>query len=148
MAGAEVIVAALAPQLASDDDESSMTKTMEHIAILLPGLGEPIPVRMTSASPGNNRSLAELNIRGKTGATILAITRRDSSGQKVVVPSGSETLRDGDIIALAGSHEAVEAAKKMLTVSRRRSTTPASAAPEDNIARSAGSTAAVGNNEE
>ncbi|MEO8576682.1 MAG: cation:proton antiporter [Gemmatimonadales bacterium] len=130
-AGAEVIVAALTPQLAEEDDEANMTKTMEHIAILLPGMGEPVPVRITSASPGVDRTLAELNIRGKTGATILAITRRGSSGHKVVVPSGSETLRDGDLLALAGTQEAVDAAKQMLTVSRRR---PAPAAEVPDIA--------------
>jgi CPA2 family monovalent cation:H+ antiporter-2 len=93
---------------------------MEHVAIMLPGLGEPIPVRITPGSPAVNRSLSELNVRGKTGATILAITRRGESGAKVVVPSGKEVLRDGDVLALAGTQESVDAAVEMLTVSRRR----------------------------
>jgi CPA2 family monovalent cation:H+ antiporter-2 len=124
-AGAEVIVAALTPQLASEDDESSMYKTMEHLAIMLPGLGEPVPVRITSASPAVDRTLAELNIRGKTGATILAITRREGAGNKVLVPSGGETLRDGDVLALAGTQEAVDLATQILTVSRRKAVAPA-----------------------
>ena len=119
-AGAEVIVAALTPQSAAEDDEENLFKTMEHIAIMLPGLGEPVPVKIDATSPALDRSLAELNIRGKTGATILAITRRGESGAKVVVPSGKEILRDGDILALAGTQEAVDAASKMLTVSRRK----------------------------
>jgi len=119
-AGAEVIVAALTPQAASEDDEENLYKTMEHIAIMLPGLGEPVPVKITAMSPGVDRSLAELNIRGKTGATILAITRRGETGAKVVVPSGKEVLRDGDILALAGTQEAVDAATEILTVSRRK----------------------------
>jgi CPA2 family monovalent cation:H+ antiporter-2 len=126
-AGAEVIVAALAPQLASDEDESSLYKTMEHLAIMLPGLGEPVPVRITSASPAVNRTLAELNIRGKTGATILAITRREGAGNKVLVPSGQEALLDGDVLALAGTQEAVDAAIQMLTISRRRAPAPPAA---------------------
>ncbi|HZJ00946.1 MAG TPA: cation:proton antiporter [Gemmatimonadaceae bacterium] len=119
-AGAEVIVAALTPQASSEDDEENLYKTMEHIAIMLPGLGEPVPVKITTASPAVDRSLAELNIRGKTGATILAITRRGETGAKVVVPSGKEVLREGDILALAGTQEAVDAAAEMLTVSRRK----------------------------
>jgi CPA2 family monovalent cation:H+ antiporter-2 len=119
-AGAEVIVAALTPQTAAEDDEENLFKTMEHIAIMLPGLGEPVPVKIDATSPAVDRSLAELNIRGKTGATILAITRRGESGAKVVVPSGKEVLRVGDILALAGTQEAVDAASKMLTISRRK----------------------------
>jgi hypothetical protein len=37
-----------------------------------------------------------------------------------VVPSGKEVLRDGDVLALAGTQESVDAAVEMLTVSRRR----------------------------
>jgi CPA2 family monovalent cation:H+ antiporter-2 len=130
MAGAQVIVAALTPQMSDEDDYENMSKTMEHIAIMLPGLGEPIPVRITSNSPGVDRTLAELNVRGKTGATILAITRKGEDGSKVLVPSGKETLRAGDVLALAGTQEAVDAAIEMLTISRRGRTdssmTPAS----------------------
>ncbi len=120
MAGAEVIVAALTPQLSSDEEEENLYKTMEHIAIMLPGLGEPVPVRIDATSPAVDRTLAELNIRGKTGAIILAITRRGEEGAKVVVPSGREKLLIGDVLALAGTQEAVDAACEMLTVSRRK----------------------------
>jgi len=119
-AGAEVIVAALTPQVSTDEDEENLFKTMEHVAVMLPGLGEPIPVKIDATSPALNRSLAELNIRGKTGATILAITRRGETGAKVVVPSGKETLRLGDILALAGTQDSVDAAVQILTVSRRK----------------------------
>jgi CPA2 family monovalent cation:H+ antiporter-2 len=132
-AGAEVIVAALAPQAASQDDEENLYKTMEHIAIMLPGLGEPVPVKISATSPGVDRSLAELNIRGKTGATILAITRRGETGAKVVVPSGKEVLRDGDILALAGTQEAVDAAAEMLTVSRRKPGSAPAPVPSESI---------------
>jgi CPA2 family monovalent cation:H+ antiporter-2 len=132
-AGAEVIVAALAPQAASQDDEENLYKTMEHIAIMLPGLGEPVPVKISATSPGVDRSLAELNIRGKTVATILAITRRGVTGAKVVVPSGKEVLRDGDILALAGTQEAVDAAAEMLTVSRRKPGSAPAPVPSESI---------------
>jgi CPA2 family monovalent cation:H+ antiporter-2 len=118
-AGAEVIVAALSQQVDDDDDSENMMKTMEHVAVMLPGLGEPVPVRIDAASPAVNRTLAELNIRGKTGATILAITRIGEAGSKVVVPSGKEALHVGDVVALAGSQESVNSAIDLLTVSRR-----------------------------
>jgi len=122
-AGAQVIVAALAPRIGTDDDPEGLTKTMEHVAATLPGLGEPIPVRIAADSPGVNRSLAELNIRGLTGATILAIIRNVADGNEVVVPSGGERLRAGDVVALAGSHESVEAARELLIVDRRTANT-------------------------
>jgi monovalent cation:H+ antiporter-2, CPA2 family len=118
-AGAAVIVAALTPQMSGENDEENLFRTMEHVAIMLPGLGEPVPVRIDAESPAVNRSLAELNIRGKTGATILAITRLGDSGARIVVPSGQEIVRVGDVLALAGTEEAVDAARLMLTVSRR-----------------------------
>ena len=128
-AGAEVIVAALTPQVSDDADSDNMMKTMEHVAIMLPGLGEPVPVRIDASSPAVNRSLAELNIRGKTGATILAITRKSEDGSKVVIPSGKETLRVGDVLALAGTQDSVDQAKEILTVSRRRSEVAVDPAP-------------------
>lgn len=118
-AGAEAIVAALKPQMADEEDPDNLFKTMEHMAILLPGLGQPVAVRIEPRSAGVDRSLAELNIRGKTGATILAITRKDDDGSKVVIPSGKERLRAGDVVALAGTTEAVAAAREVLSQQRR-----------------------------
>ncbi|MEO5902517.1 MAG: TrkA C-terminal domain-containing protein, partial [Gemmatimonadaceae bacterium] len=68
---------------------------------------------------GVNRTLAELNIRGKTGATILAISRKASDGPKAIIPTGGERLRAGDVVALAGTEEAVAAATELLVEQRR-----------------------------
>ena len=57
------------------------------------------------------RTLAELNLRGMTGATVLAI-QRDEGG--AVVPTAQEVLRAGDVLALAGTHEAIGAARAVL----------------------------------
>jgi CPA2 family monovalent cation:H+ antiporter-2 len=46
-----------------------------------------------------------------TGATVLAIQRGE---QSVLVPSGHERLQAGDVLAIAGTHDAVEAAKELL----------------------------------
>jgi CPA2 family monovalent cation:H+ antiporter-2 len=117
-AGAEAIVAALTPQMADEEDPENLFKTMEHMVVLLPGLGEPVPVRIEAGSPGVDRTLAELNLRGKTGATILAISRKESDGARVMVPSGKERLRAGDVVALAGTTEAVNAAREVLAQQR------------------------------
>jgi CPA2 family monovalent cation:H+ antiporter-2 len=117
-AGAQMIVSALAPRLL-DDETDAMTQTMEHVALMLPGLGDPQVVRIAVNSPAVDRTLAELNVRGLTGATVLAITRNEPRipGEPiklVQVPSGSERLRIGDVLALAGSHESIRAARLLL----------------------------------
>ena len=115
-AGAQMIVAALAPQVMSDETDA-LTRTMEHVALMLPGLGDPEVVRIAVNSPAVNKSLAELNIRGLTGATVLCITRTDATVADTLdigVPSGRERLYVGDVLALAGSHEAIAAARMLL----------------------------------
>ncbi len=118
-AGAQVIVAALTPRIGTEEDPDDLTRTMEHVAIMLPGLGEPVPVRIVANSPAADRSLAEINLRGMTGATVLAVTRSAPDGSEVFVPSGRTVLRAGDVVALAGTNEAVTAARAMLAVDRR-----------------------------
>ncbi len=118
-AGAEVIVAALTPQLADEEDPENLFRTMEHVAVMLPGLGEPVPVRIDEQSAGAGRTLAELNLRGKTGATILAISRKEDDRPRILIPSGKERLRAGDVVALAGTVGAVAAAREVLTNQRR-----------------------------
>jgi CPA2 family monovalent cation:H+ antiporter-2 len=80
--------------------------------VLLPGLGEPTPVRLEATSPAIGRTLAELNLRGLTGATVLAIHRGEEG---ISFPTAKEVLKEGDIVALAGTHEAVEAARGLLS---------------------------------
>jgi CPA2 family monovalent cation:H+ antiporter-2 len=60
------------------------------------------------------RTLAELNLRGLTGATVLCILRRSVSGEEQLVPTGKDRLQAGDIVALAGPNEAVASAKSLL----------------------------------
>jgi CPA2 family monovalent cation:H+ antiporter-2 len=55
--------------------------------------------------------LAQINLRGLTGATVLAVVRGEET---VLVPVGKETLLAGDVLALAGSKESIEAATELL----------------------------------
>ena len=66
---------------------------------------------VSGTSPAVGRTLAGTNLRGLTGATVLAILRREGP---ILAPAASEVLREGDLLALAGSHESVEAAKSLL----------------------------------
>jgi CPA2 family monovalent cation:H+ antiporter-2 len=109
-AGSQVIVAALAAQSQSSGEEPH-GEDLKDVRAILPGLGEPTPVRLETASPAVGRTLAELNLRGMTGATVLAIQRGE---EQVVVPTAHEALRAGDVLALAGTHEAIAAARAVL----------------------------------
>jgi monovalent cation:H+ antiporter-2, CPA2 family len=112
-AGAEMIVEALAAQ-AHPDQHPKRSAQLELSAVhrVLPGIGDPVPFRLERGSPAVGKSLASLDLRGATGATVLVITRGE---QALVVPSAGETLRAGDVLALAGTKEAVEAAKALLS---------------------------------
>jgi len=109
-AGAQVIVEALAAQGAGAP-AGEMTEVRE----LLPGLGEPVTVQLEPESPAVGRTLGELNLRGVTGAAVLAIGR---DGGAVLLPTARETLRAGDRLALAGSQEAIAAARELLVMVR------------------------------
>jgi CPA2 family monovalent cation:H+ antiporter-2 len=112
-AGAELIVTALAQQMAKNEPnrDTAAGWELDHVNQVLPGLGEPKLVTLTDRSPAIDTTLAQLNLRDLTGATVLAITR---PGEPVVIPTGRENLRPGDILALAGAQEAVTAATRIL----------------------------------
>ncbi len=95
------------PGVEADADEHAL----DQVRRLLPGLGEPVVVRLESGSDAVGRTLAGIDLRGATGATVLAIARPDGG---VVAPGAGEVLRPGDVLALAGSQEAVEAARRLL----------------------------------
>lgn len=65
---------------------------------------------MKPAGPAAGKTLAELNLRGLTGATVIAITR----GGVGILPTGKEPLQADDVLVLAGTHDAVEAARDLL----------------------------------
>jgi CPA2 family monovalent cation:H+ antiporter-2 len=117
-AGADVIVSMLAKQmdgdLPADELSRTMEQTMEQASAALPGLGDPTPVIIDSTSAAVGRSLSEVNLRGLTGATVLAIFRTAGHGPRTLIPSGRERLQAGDVLTLAGSHDAIAAAREVL----------------------------------
>jgi CPA2 family monovalent cation:H+ antiporter-2 len=109
-AGAEAIVESLARHARSGGARLGGDPLME-IRKLVAGFGDPVVVRIEPGSSGQGRTLRELNLRGRTGATILAIARPEGS---IVSPSALERLREGDVLALVGTHEAIEMARAAL----------------------------------
>jgi CPA2 family monovalent cation:H+ antiporter-2 len=76
-------------------------------------MGDPVPLRIVAGSPVAGRSLADVNLRSITGATVLAILR--DRGEQVLMPSGPQVLREGDLLAVIGSHDAVESARALVS---------------------------------
>jgi CPA2 family monovalent cation:H+ antiporter-2 len=74
-------------------------------------LGKPVPVRVNAASGAVGKTLAQTNLRGVTGASVLAIARGEEG---IIVPTAGEILRAGDLLALAGTRDAIAAATEML----------------------------------
>jgi CPA2 family monovalent cation:H+ antiporter-2 len=109
-AGAQVVVSALG-RYARAGTPPPGTEALADVTRLLPGLGEPVAVRLESTSGAVGQSLAELNLRGRSGATVLAISR---NGEAIVVPTADERLQTGDVLALTGSHEAIQTARDLL----------------------------------
>jgi CPA2 family monovalent cation:H+ antiporter-2 len=116
-AGAQVLIAALAKGMVAPpvDAEGAHVATpprdFSAVYRVLPGLGDPMPVLILPDSPAVGRTLGDLQLRSLTGAVVLAITRGE---EQVMLPVGGERLREGDIVALAGSSEAIDAARLML----------------------------------
>ncbi len=111
-AGAQVVIEALAtaakgPSTSGHEADAALTDIQQS----LPGLGTPTAVTLAPDSPALGKTLAELNLRALSGATVLAIMRGTDG---VVIPTAKEVLRSQDVLALAGTHEAIEAAKQLL----------------------------------
>jgi len=107
-AGAQMMAEALGPR-----HRGAEAATLEQVQHLLPGLGTLVPVRVAVGSEAAGITLAELNLRGRTGATAIALAR--SGDDTMVFPTAKTQLREGDLLALSGSHDAIEQATRLLT---------------------------------
>ena len=112
-AGAQIIASALAQQMASTDPSQEERK-LEDVNAVLPGLGEPVAIRVMPESIAVGRSLTQLNLRGATGATVLAIKRGD---QQIPTPLGREVIHANDILAVAGAQDSIAIARALFSPS-------------------------------
>ena len=122
-AGAEVIVMALTQHDRTQGSDQELQQAMGRVATMLPGLGDPESLRLAPGDPGVGRSLAELDVRGATGAEVLVILRHDGTETRSVMPSGPERLKAGDVLAIAGSPGALTAARELLVAPHEESRT-------------------------
>jgi CPA2 family monovalent cation:H+ antiporter-2 len=77
----------------------------------IPGVGLVTPVRLEPGCAAIGQTLAEIDLRGATGASAVAISR---GAEDVIVPTGEELLREGDVLELIGSADRVEQARRLL----------------------------------
>jgi uncharacterized protein with PhoU and TrkA domain len=73
------------------------------------------PISLRTDSEGVGKTLSELDLHTNCGAVVVAIGRGDS---EIVVPTGDEILRAGDVLELAGSTEAVATARRLIDTPR------------------------------
>lgn len=111
-AAAQALAEALSRQTRQGRAAGAMHQ-LDDLDRILTGLGSPVPVELQRGNAAVGKTLAEIKLRGLTGATVLAIQRGSES---ILVPSGHERLSEGDVLAIAGTHEAVQAAKELLAV--------------------------------
>jgi CPA2 family monovalent cation:H+ antiporter-2 len=114
-----LLVSALRHQMA-ETGLHSVPQPIAHADELLPGMGAPVGVAITHEHVAAGRTLRELNVRARTGAGVLAITRGE---ERILIPRGGDVIHEGDVLALAGTREAVTAAIALLTA-RRAERTP------------------------
>jgi monovalent cation:H+ antiporter-2, CPA2 family len=111
-AGAEVVVDAWMNQARGGASSTDAPDVFAEVRRLLPGLGEPVPVRLEEGSFAAGRTLAELNLRGRTGASVIALVHLTEG---VLIPEANQVLAAGDVLALVGTLDAVQAASRLLT---------------------------------
>lgn len=112
-AGSLAIVAALVAQNRNRGTSPAVVAVdpLAEIHNALPGMGDLVSIRLEEGGPAVGKTLADINLRGITGATVLAITREQAS----LIPTPIEVLHAGDVLALTGTHEAIASARDMLT---------------------------------
>ncbi len=74
-------------------------------------MGHIVPFRVEPGSRCIGKSVGELKVRSMTGAVILVLTRGEGNS---FLPVKTDVLQAGDVLTLAGTPEAVEAARSIL----------------------------------
>lgn len=114
-AGAQVILEALGTQSHTDAGgtavSASTPTTDREVHDLLPGMGRAGSLHLREGDHAVGRSLKETNLRGETGASVIAIQRAGGP----VFPSADAQFAVGDTLVLTGTEEAVAAARALLT---------------------------------
>ncbi|MDQ3491319.1 MAG: cation:proton antiporter, partial [Acidobacteriota bacterium] len=89
---------------------SPVTEKLDGINVALDAASTET-IKIEAGSPVAGRNLGELDLRGKTGATVIAILR---NGQTKISPGANYKLNEADTIVLLGPTEKIEQAVKIL----------------------------------
>jgi CPA2 family monovalent cation:H+ antiporter-2 len=114
-AGAQVFLEHLAAQSGAEKSGPHPGPGTEARAEL-PGLGNAQAIRLAPDATAVGKTIRALDLRGLTGATIIAIDRQPAD---LVYPTAEETLCAGDTLVVTGAAAAVEAARELLGRSDR-----------------------------
>jgi CPA2 family monovalent cation:H+ antiporter-2 len=85
---------------------------LEQVNRLLPGLGNLTPLRLHAGCSAVGQRLGDLDVHGRTQATIVCLSRGDDG---VLAPEDDLLLSSDDVIVLAGTLEAIEGALRLLS---------------------------------
>src|SRR6185312_7434523 len=107
-AGAQIVLERLAAEGAEANALPQHAAAAEHA---LAGIGAATPVRLAEGSPAVGRTLKQLQLRGRTSATVVVI---DRGADGLIYPTGDEALQPGDVLVLTGSADAVAGAEDLL----------------------------------
>lgn len=91
-------------QLTQAQREHTKSPEVQEIKALLPGLGDFQGLLLSSTHPWVGKTLAELNLRGLSGANVLAIARETGD---IASPDGKAQLMPGDTLLLSGTNDAI-----------------------------------------
>ncbi len=105
-AGAELVVHVLAKQARHED-----TATFDVVREMLPGMGSIVPLQVEPGSSAVGKTLGELNLRGRTGATVVAVSHDNERNPS---PSSTTRLAVGDLVAITGSEQSIDRAAALL----------------------------------
>jgi CPA2 family monovalent cation:H+ antiporter-2 len=105
-AGAEMIGEAL-----SRSRPQHEPRELTEVTQILPGFGDLTMFTVSMESAITGQTLAALDLRARSGASVIAIQRGD---QRIVMPRGTVAIEPLDLLALTGSPEDVERAIAIL----------------------------------
>ncbi len=86
-------------------------KRLDELSQFLEGTTTDIFL-LTENSPAIGRSLDEIELRSRTGVTVIAIVR---GGQSTYNPGPDFSLATGDVLVLLGSHKGLDEASRILS---------------------------------
>ena len=91
--------------------QENRAKPVAELQKLLSGLGSFATERLQASDPCIGQTLAQLNLRGLTGATVLAIQR---GAEGIAAPGALAVLQPGDTLVLTGSEQSLKSAHRLL----------------------------------